>query len=145
MRYILFFLVLAFLVVISYVAFNYYTSHSTLSEEISEGAIYGFSIGSEKSVVYSQLMRNLAPLTKNKFVYYTKSNEPELVRQYSGDETSEGILVQTRFLPSNFERFRKLNQWKVYFDGDPNNYIEFAFCGESLCRIKRYRQYYELP
>lgn len=127
---------LLFVLIITGIAFLYVSS---INSTIEQGSAYELSIGMSQNEVFKRLPSAF------KSVGIEKLNIPVKIEIYTQkDAPPQEIEVSLNDLEySSLENARK---WKffvnsIYFFDN----ITLEFCNEKLCKIKRYRRYFELP
>ncbi|WP_149982732.1 hypothetical protein [Pseudoalteromonas rhizosphaerae] len=114
----------------------YFTS---INETVESGSSYELTIGSSKKDVFNQLPKVLKAIGA-----INVENEVNIELYISGKKVPEKIsknLTDLKMLS-----FEKSNKWRFYIDSKYFfNNLTIEFCGEKLCKVKRYRRYLELP
>ena len=118
------------LVVVAYICFLWLTY---ISDPISSGEKYGFTIGATKEETYKDIAS----------VYKQYPN----IKIYIpfGPRVGDNMTISPT--KNNFKQAKMHNHWELLLDGDDSyfNIIRLNHENNVLTKIYRHRQYFELP
>lgn len=104
-----------------------------ISNEVFEGAKYGFTIDSTREQAYANVLES-------------KDKYPELfVYVNTGPRAGDLITFSPNF--NDLQKIEPYDQWDLLIDGESKffNSIRVTFHDDRVFKIYRHRQYFELP
>jgi len=110
---------------------------------IEQGEYQSIKIGDTKDNVFMNLGSSLRDDAGLNGYYWVEMDD--LFEECTLPVCRKKLLIQTRFDPELYPAYSKMERWRVYFKGSRSDFVEYKFCNELLCRIKRYRNLNEMP
>lgn len=116
-----------------------------ISDDVTVGDAYGFSIGDSKQEAYEKVRRAIAeihPEDRRVFIEVKVSNE---AAEFLATNPDYPVMVEIYLHDIGFERFASMDRWEFYLSAKRFDSLTLTFCDDRLCSIYRHRKNFELP
>ncbi|MBO9872957.1 MULTISPECIES: hypothetical protein [Xanthomonas] len=118
-----------------------------INRAVSAGEAYGLTIGETKKEVFHKLPTAFKEIGASEGGVFVEVLVSEARSQGDSGRGARHRMVGLNFgainSPSSVS-FYEDDQWVFYIGPSHNNFLRLKFCDKKLCRIYRYRRYFEL-
>lgn len=116
-----------------------------ISDSVSEGSAYGFTIGETKRQVFDAAAGALRRANPGDSRIFIQQRVSGAAAASWGVSDGFNLMHETLLRESSFGILSKRDRWTFFFSASMNDTLSLKFCGEVLCNIYRHRQRFEIP